>query len=113
MLLLQRDTSSSAGSGMHRIASNKLDKGEYGFLEGGRGCTFSHFETVPAVMLGESFGIGTMIAVTLSEDIFFIKSWKGDEHEAGSPCTMRKLRRQVMGATILKSGAIIGRSRNH
>ena len=64
-------------------------------------------------MLGESFGIGTMIAVTLSVDIFLIKCWKGDEHEAGSPCTMRKLRRQVMGAAILKDSAMIGRSRDH
>ena len=64
-------------------------------------------------MLGESFGIGTMIAVTLSVDHFLIKCWKGDEHKAGSPCTMRKLRRQVMGAAILKDSAIIGRSRDH
>lgn len=72
--------------------------------------TFSHFEMVPAVMLGESFGIGTMIAWAPSVDMPFTNCWKGDEHhwEAVGPCTSRKLRRQVMGAATLRSGAITG-----
>ena len=72
-------------------------------LDGDVDHTLTHVEMVPAVMLGDNFGMGTMIALPLSADIILPTCWKGAEHmwENVDPCSRTKLRRHVMGAAIL------------